>query len=132
MKLLIVAIRTDKPEAELYLYNDKKQIGQLKWQAHRGLSNTLHKQINKLLTLQGLSLQQVEGIVCFKGPGSFTGLRIGLTVGNALAYAQNIPIVAKRGENWLKAGIKDLLDGKNEKIVTPYYNRPAATTPPRT
>ncbi|OVE79290.1 tRNA (adenosine(37)-N6)-threonylcarbamoyltransferase complex dimerization subunit type 1 TsaB [bacterium G20] len=130
--MLIVAIRTDKPEAELYLYNDENQLGQIKWQAHRELSNTIHKQINKLLMLQGLSLQQIEGIVCFKGPGSFTGLRIGLTVANALAYAQNIPIVGRRGENWLEAGIKDLLAGKNDKIATPYYDRPAAATLPRT
>lgn len=81
--------------------------------------------------LQGLSLQQIEGIVCFKGPGSFTGLRISLSVANALAYAQAIPIVAKHGEKWIESGIKDLLAGKKDRIALPYYDRPAATTPPR-
>jgi tRNA threonylcarbamoyladenosine biosynthesis protein TsaB len=43
-------------------------------------------------------MHDIEGVVCFKGPGSFTGLRIGLTVGNALAYAQNIPVVASKSK----------------------------------
>src|SRR3989344_3101329 len=114
---VILGLRTDKPD-------------ELKWQAHRELAETIHKQINKLLVLQGLSLQQIEGLVVFAGPGSFTGLRIGLSVANALAYALEIPIVAKKGKNWLKAGIKDLLAGKNDRVTTPYYDRPAATTPP--
>lgn len=126
--MTILGIRTDKPEAELYLYDDEKELGQLKWEAHRELSSTIHTQIDKLLTLQGLTLQQIGGIVCFKGPGSFTGLRIGLTVANALAYAQNIPIVARRGENWLEKGIVDLQAGKTDKIATPYYDRLAATS----
>lgn len=128
---VILGIRTDKPQAELYLYDGKKKLGQHKWQAHLELSKTIHKKIKKLLMLQGLTLQQVEGIVCFKGPGSFTGLRIGLTVANSLAYAQNIPIVARKGNDWLKKGINDLASGKTDKIATPYYDRPAAITPPK-
>ncbi|MBI2009415.1 tRNA (adenosine(37)-N6)-threonylcarbamoyltransferase complex dimerization subunit type 1 TsaB [Candidatus Saccharibacteria bacterium] len=128
---VILGLRTDKPEAELYLYDGQKKLGEKKWQAHRELAETIHKQINKLLMLQGLSLQQIEGIVCFKGPGSFTGLRISLSVANALAYAQAIPIVAKHGEKWIESGIKDLLAGKKDRIALPYYDRPAATTPPR-
>lgn len=125
---VILALRTDKPEAELYLYKDKEQLGKIKWQAHLELSKTIHKKINKLLALQGLTLQQINGIVCFKGPGSFTGLRIGLAVANALAYAMQIPITAHHGEDWIKKGIGDLLAGKSDKIATPYYDRPAATS----
>lgn len=126
--MMILAIRTDKPEAELYLYKDTEQIAVAKWQAHRELAETIHKKLDELLSSQGQALRSVRGIVCFKGPGSFTGLRIGLTVANALAYAQNIPIVAKRGEHWLEKGIADLQTGKNDKIATPYYDRPAVTS----
>ena len=138
---VILGLRTDKPEAELYLYevNVKgrtfHKLDELKWQAHRELAETIHKKIEELLQgralLQGSALQAIEGIVCFKGPGSFTGLRIGLSVANALAYALEIPIVAKKNKDWLETGIKDLLAGKNDHVATPYYDRPAATTPPR-
>ena len=126
--MIILGLRTDKPEAELYLYKDQQPLGELKWQAHQRLSKTIHSQIKKLLNRSSISLKDVEGIVCFQGPGSFTGLRIGLSVANALAYANGIPVIAKRGHNWLENGIKDLLAGKNDKIAVPYYDRPAATS----
>ena len=126
--MTILGIRTDKPQAELYLYKDNEQIAEMKWQAHRELSSTIHKQIDKILRQASISLKDIDGIVCFKGPGSFTGLRIGLTVANALAYIQNVPIVALGGDEWLKEGINDLASGRTDKTVTPYYDRPAATS----
>lgn len=129
--MIILALRTDKPEAELYLYKDQQFLGELKWQAHLELSKTINRQIKKLLNKSRISLKDLGGIVCFAGPGSFTGLRIGLSVANALAYTNGIAVIAKRGDNWLKKGISDLLAGKNDKIATPFYDRPAATTPPK-
>jgi tRNA threonylcarbamoyladenosine biosynthesis protein TsaB len=101
------------------------------WQAHRELAETIHKKIQQMLSELSKSWNDIEGIVCFKGPGSFTGLRIGLTVANALAYAQNIPVVARTDPNWLERGIKDLLAGQNDKIVVPEYGAEPNTTKPR-
>lgn len=129
--MIILAIKTDQPEAELWLYEDNRKLGHIKWQAHLKLAETIHSRINELLSGLQKSLDDIDGIVCFKGPGSFTGLRIGLSVANTLAYSQGIPVVGSKGENWLKAGIKSLRAGQNDKITTPLYGRPAATTPPR-
>ncbi len=129
--MIILCIRTDKPEAELYLYKNQEKLVEIKWLAHRELAASIHKQIEKLLMLQGLPLQQIEGVIVFKGPGSFTGLRIGLTVANALAFSLNIPIVASRGNNWIIKGIKSLKVGKNDKIAVPYYGRPANVSLPK-
>jgi tRNA threonylcarbamoyladenosine biosynthesis protein TsaB len=129
--MILLTLRTDKPEAELGLYKDSSQLAYIKWLAHLQLSRTIHKRIDKILNKSSISLDEVEGIVCYAGPGSFTGLRIGLSVANTLAYAQSIPIVAKNGPDWVEAGIKDLKAGKNDKIALPKYDRPAATTPPR-
>ena len=127
----ILAIRTDKPEAELYIYDGEEKLAEIKWKAHRQLAETIHRQIEKILNKSSISLSGINGIVVFKGPGSFTGLRIGHSVANALAYAQNTPIVTRDGEDWFKQGIEDLLAGKNDKIVTPEYGAPAKTTSPR-
>lgn len=129
--MIILGIRTDKPLAELYLYKGNEQIAQTQWLAHRELSSTIHEQIDKILNKSRISLKDIDGIVCFKGPGSFTGLRIGITVANAIAYAQSIPIVARGGDDWLKKAINDLVSGKTAKIVTPYYDRPATVSPPK-
>ncbi len=128
--MLILTIRTDKPEAEIGLYDNQKRLAYKKWQAHRKLSSSIHQQIVKLLESQEKSWDDIQGIVCFKGPGSFTGLRIGLSVANTLAYGLQIPIVAT-SDNWIKEGIDSLLKGKTSPFVIPEYGQPVHTTSPR-
>lgn len=129
--MIILTIRTDKPEAEIGLYHDHGQLAYETWQAHRELGQTIHLKVHELLQSQDKDWKDVEGIVTFQGPGSFTGLRIGLTVANALAYAQNIPIVAVMDENWTNDGIGRLLKGENDKIALPEYGAEANITKPR-
>jgi tRNA threonylcarbamoyladenosine biosynthesis protein TsaB len=121
--MLILTIRSDKPEAEIGLYQDTEQLAYEVWYAHRELSTTLHQKIADLLASQGKQLTDLEGIVGFAGPGSFTGLRIGLTVENALAYGLGgLPVVAITGEdNWIEAGIQRLLAGDRDALALPEY-----------
>jgi tRNA threonylcarbamoyladenosine biosynthesis protein TsaB len=129
--MIILALRTDKPEAELYLFEDAKPLAEIKWQAHLKLAETLNSKIEEILNKSSISYGDLDGIAVYKGPGSFTGVRIGAAVANALAYAQNIPIVSKSGEDWLQKSIKALTDGKNHKIAIPEYGAPARTTQPK-
>ena len=130
-QVIVLAIKTNDPTAELAIYENRKLLAEEKWSAQGTLADTINIRVEKLLNKSNISLKAVEGIICFRGPGSFTGLRIGLSVANALAYTQDIPIVATKGENWLEKGIKDLLAGKNQKLVTPFYDRPANITTPK-
>src|ERR1700674_5841625 len=109
--MLILTIRTDKPKAEISLWSDTHELGVITWQAHRELSVTIHSKINQLLRHYHKTWQDITGVICFRGPGSFTGLRIGLTVGNALAYSLNVPIVATQKKNWKTTGISQLQKG---------------------
>jgi tRNA threonylcarbamoyladenosine biosynthesis protein TsaB len=127
----ILAIRTDKPEAELYVYHDGKKRAEIKWQAHLKLAETLNAKIGEILNKSSISYEDINAIILYKGPGSFTGLRIGASVANALSYAQGIPIVASSGENWILSGIKDLNSGKNDKIARPEYGALPHVTKPR-
>jgi tRNA threonylcarbamoyladenosine biosynthesis protein TsaB len=128
--MLILTIRTDNPEAEIGLYDGHDQLAYQTWHAHRELSVTIHRQIEALLASQNKTLQTLEGIVCFAGPGSFTGLRIGLTVGNALAYGLgDIPIVATTGEqDWIARGLHRLLAGERDPLALPEYGAPVHIT----
>lgn len=139
--MIILALRTDKPEAELYLYNDSKKLAEIKWPAHLKLAETLNSKIEEVFTHQnlknfrrasksGISYDGLGGVAIFRGPGSFTGLRIGMSVANALAYAQKIPIIASGGPDWLEQAVKDLKNGKNDKIATPEYGAPPHITKP--
>lgn len=125
--MLVLTIRTDNPEAEVGLYEDEKQLAYTVWQAHRELSNTIHTKTKEVLESQGKRLEDVQGIVCYQGPGSFTGLRIGITVADALAYGLNIPIVAAQND-WIEQGIKRLKAGENDRIALPHYGAPVHIT----
>lgn len=126
-----VGLRTDKPEAELHLLQGVVVRESLTWEANRQLAATIHHQIETLLGRQGLVWQDVEGLACYKGPGSFTGLRIGLTVANAMAYGLNVPVVSEAGDEWLVAGALRLAAGGDEGSAQPFYGGEANITAPR-
>jgi tRNA threonylcarbamoyladenosine biosynthesis protein TsaB len=119
--MLIITIKTDKPEAEIGLYEDEKQLAYETWHAHRTLAETIHDKLKSLLASRSKELHDVDGIVVFKGPGSFTGLRIGITVANTLAYSLDAKIIAAEDPNWLESGISKLLAGASEPVALPEY-----------
>lgn len=126
--MIVLCIRTDKPESEIYLYDGEAQINSIRWEAHRQLADTIHIKIRELLEAQHKTIKDLEKIVVFEGPGSFTGLRIGLSVANALAYGLGIPIAGTTGDEWQIDGIK--ATDSNEP-VQPQYGREAHITAPR-
>ena len=72
---------------------------------------------------KNLDLKDLSGIVVFKGPGSFTGLRIGFSVANAFAYSLGLPVVSGMQDNWAMEGIRRILSGENEVVALPEYGR---------
>jgi tRNA threonylcarbamoyladenosine biosynthesis protein TsaB len=126
--MLVLTIRTDKPEAEIGLFANDTQVAYETWYAHRQLSVTLLSKIAELLAGQHKTLADLDGLAGFAGPGSFTGLRIGLTTANALAYGLQKPVVATGGEDWITAALARLKQGDADRIALPEYGAPAHIT----
>lgn len=112
--MITLCIRTDKPLAEIYVYKNSECAVQLQWEAHRSLAETLHTKIRLVLEDAQVTLADLDRVVIFRGPGSFTGLRIGMSVANALGYALNIPVIAAGGEGWLDSVLE-----KSESYFVP-------------
>lgn len=117
----ILALKTDGPSTYIAVFDDKELLNELHWDSGRELARDLLGKIIEVCRPIEIEVSSLNGIVCFSGPGSFTSLRIGITVANTLAYAQGIPIVSSSGEDWLEKGLVRLVAGENEKIVTPHY-----------
>ena len=129
--MIILTIRTDKPEAEIGLFEGREKLAYREWQAHRQLAETINKKIESLLKSHKKTWVDIEGIVCFKGPGSFTGLRIGMTVMNTLADSLELPIVGTTGEDWREVALTRLENGEDDRLVMPEYGGTANITKPR-
>jgi tRNA threonylcarbamoyladenosine biosynthesis protein TsaB len=133
--MIVISIRTDNPEAELGLFDlnheAPKKIDYFKWQAHKVLSETLPEKIRDILMSNDFNYEDIGGIVCFEGPGSFTGLRIGISIANAFSYGLNVPVIGKSGDDWISKGLRDISkSGKIEPIV-PHYGAPVHITSAR-
>jgi tRNA threonylcarbamoyladenosine biosynthesis protein TsaB len=129
--MIILTIKTDQPEAEISIYEDERKLADYKWLAHYELSETIHSKIKELLTSVKKDWQDIEGVVVFYGPGSFTGLRIGISVANAMIYGLDCPGVGSAGKNWVADGIKKLISGQNDKIIKPHYGADVHITKPK-
>lgn len=129
---MILALRTDSMTAFLATLSPTGEILQSKeWEAGRQLSVQLPKAIDELLAQSDSSYPALTGLIVYKGPGSFTGLRIGITIANTIAHEQKIPIVGTAGDDWIKAGIQELPSIKVGTIVMPMYGGEANITKPR-
>lgn len=129
--MIILTVRTDKPEAELALYKDSEQIAEHTWQAHRALAETINLQIKSLLDEAQLKYEDLNGVLLYSGPGSFTGLRIGASVAAALAHGLQIPIVGEAGESWLEVGLPKIVTAAVGAPISLEYGAPVHITAPR-
>jgi len=72
-------------------------------------AENLHVFINEVLANAKLKPQQLKAIVVGKGPGSYTGLRIGVSAAKGMAYALNIPLISMNSLQNMVAGLKNKL-----------------------
>jgi len=127
---MILLLDTSTPICRLALV-DGDQKREFTWESDRGLAKGLLGYLDATIKSLGKNWADISAIGVFEGPGSFTGLRIGITIANTIADAQNIPIVGGRGDDWRTVTLSKLNAGENEKIVLPFYGGEANITVPR-
>ena len=90
----ILAIDTSTQVSSVAVASEEKLSAELTMQAKLTHSETLMPHIEQVLRMANLPKEKLEGIAVSIGPGSFTGLRIGLAAAKAMAYALDLPLVA--------------------------------------
>ena len=88
-----LAIDTSTDTASLALMQDGEVLAELTWRCGQSHSTQLLPYLTHLLGQTGLSLQSASCIIVARGPGSFNGLRVGISTAKGLAFSLGIPIV---------------------------------------
>lgn len=128
---MILLLDTSTPVCRVTLYENDKMILDQSWQADRELSEKLLSFLETQFRSVNKSWGDISGIGVLQGPGSFTGLRIGISVLNTVASTRHVPIVGTTGDNWQEKALTRLKNGENDQLVIPFYGRDANTTTPR-
>lgn len=98
---MILCINTkDQKKVVVSLKNKGQVVDEMESENEYG-SQVLLPLINKILDVNKLDTSYLTDIEVEIGPGSFTGLRVGVSVANALGYALGIPVNGKKIETEL-------------------------------
>jgi len=91
----------------------------------------LHLFIGEVISDAGITIQQLDAVAVSRGPGSYTGLRIGVSAAKGLCYALSVPLIAIDTLEVLarKVTLNDgeliapLIDARRMEVYTAVYNR---------
>ena len=123
----ILAIDTTGPTGSIALVGDEGVIEEVQMTSPDGFAHVVFGEIEALLQRQGLSIHQIDGFASASGPGSFTGVRVGLTAAKGLAEATGKQVVAVSNLQTLALfGTQDhravVIDARRGEVYGAVYN----------
>ena len=99
--MIVLALDTTSPRSSFALAQDGVVLATVEGDEQLPHSQTLFASLTEVLSSAGISLAQIDLLAGNTGPGSFTGLRVGVSVANALGYSLGIPVNGKKIETEL-------------------------------
>jgi len=113
---LILSIETAISVCSVALHREGKLLGSLELHQDNVHSQKLMPVIDALLAQAGVQTREIQAIAVSGGPGSYTGLRIGVSTAKGLAYAHDIPLIAVDTLDALAFRINEIVE-PNDFIV---------------
>ena len=112
--MLLLAFETSAKAASVALFNGEKLLGEQYQNTGLTHSQTLMVMAEDLITQCGCAPSQVEAVAVANGPGSFTGVRIGVAAAKGFAWGREIPLY---GVSTLEAMARGL--GAYDGVICP-------------
>ena len=91
--MVLLSIESSALVASVALVDEDKVIAEYTVNFKKTHSQTLMPMVDEICKMCEMDLKTLSGVAISRGPGSFTGLRIGSSSAKGIAYALNIPIV---------------------------------------
>jgi tRNA threonylcarbamoyladenosine biosynthesis protein TsaB len=128
---LLLCIDTAQETASVCLAKDEKLLGLLINREQREHASWLHGAIQTILQEHAVELASLDAIAVSNGPGSYTGLRVGLAAAKGLCYALNIPLITLSTLRVMASAMQDkcpgllcpLIDARRMEVYTAVYDK---------
>ena len=124
----ILGIDTSSMAASVAVIEDNKLICEYTINTKKTHSQKLMPMIENMLGLSDLNVREINAIAVCEGPGSFTGLRIGMATAKAIAHVNDIPVIGVNSLEALAANMNlcdkkicSILDAQRNQVYTGRY-----------
>ncbi len=124
----ILAIEVSANISSVALTDDDKILGEFSVLSNKTHSQTIMPMVDNLFSYADIDLNEIDYIACSKGPGSFTGLRIGASLAKGLAHGLNkkiipVPTLDAMAYNVCQEGkiIVPAMDARRGQVYTAFF-----------
>jgi len=125
----ILAVESSSATASVAVLQDGKLLGEISINNQMTHSQTLMPMLDELMMRLQLDPQDIDFYAASIGPGSFTGLRIGVSIIKGIAYAAQKPVVAVPTLEAMAEGFASfagivcpMLDARNNQVFTAIFS----------
>jgi tRNA threonylcarbamoyladenosine biosynthesis protein TsaB len=126
--MIVLGIESATETASCAVLSDEKLLGEYSQNVGKTHSESLMSLIDQLIIDTEINLRDISGIAITKGPGSYTGLRIGIAIAKSMSQALNLPILSISTLESLAYNIpytdfiiNPILDARANRIYTGLY-----------
>lgn len=90
---MLLAVDTSTTQIGLALYNENEVLAEMVWSSKQHHTTQLASALSDLMKRCDVTMDKVQALGVAIGPGSFTSLRVGLSLVKGIAFAKNIPVI---------------------------------------
>lgn len=133
--MIILSVDSSSKVATVALMKDQKLLGEITLNDKKEHSVILMSIIEDLLKNNSLTIDDIDGYVVSKGPGSFTGLRIGMATIKGLSFGSNKPYVSISSLDALAHSVSNfdglicpIMDALRNSVYTALYKNNSSSS----
>src|SRR5664279_809336 len=130
---MILLIDTAQETATVALSENGKIVFSEENPATNESAAWLHPAVARVLSQAGLTIRDLEAVAVIAGPGSYTGLRVGMAAAKGFCYALKIPLITRNTLEVMAASmmtvakenlalICPMIDARREEVYTALYH----------
>ncbi|HET9279767.1 MAG TPA: tRNA (adenosine(37)-N6)-threonylcarbamoyltransferase complex dimerization subunit type 1 TsaB [Flavitalea sp.] len=110
---LILNLDTSTEKASICIASDGETIALVENHQQKDHASWIHSAISQLLQQAKYTIHDLRAVAISAGPGSYTGLRVGMATAKGICYALNIPLITENTLRVMALAIKQAWKEKN-------------------